>query len=150
MLAGGPAQLYPSVPVQLLERIPDLERRAAIRELGVRAAMIMPMRVGEETLGALTLVSAASGRTFDQDDFAFAQDVALRLATAVQNARLYAEQARVARTLQASLLPEKLPITPGWEAAAAYQAGEHGSDVGGDFYDITPPPATAGSSSSAT
>ena len=40
---------------------------------------------------------------------AFAQDLALRAATAVQNARLYAAQQRVAHTLQASLLPETLP-----------------------------------------
>jgi len=100
--------------------------------------MIVPMRVGEETLGAITLVSADSGRTFDEDDFAFAQDMALRAATAVQNARLYREQARVAHTLQASLLPERLPEHPEWSFAASYQAGERGTDVGGDFYDIAP------------
>src|ERR1700749_1732805 len=100
--------------------------------------MIVPMRVGEETLGAITLISADRGRAFDEDDFAFAQDVALRAATAVQNARLYREQARVARTLQATLLPEHLPATDGWEAGATYQAGERGTEVGGDFYDIAP------------
>ena len=66
----------------------------------------------------------------------FAQDLALRAATAVQNSRLFEEQQRVARTLQASLLPERLPALPGWEIHAAYQAGERGSAVGGDFYDV--------------
>jgi serine phosphatase RsbU (regulator of sigma subunit) len=94
--------------------------------------------VGEETLGAITLISSDSGRTFDEDDFAFAQDIALRAGTAVQNARLYREQARVAHTLQNSLLPERLPEHPDWAAAASYQAGERGTDVGGDFYDIAP------------
>jgi serine phosphatase RsbU (regulator of sigma subunit) len=69
---------------------------------------------------------------------AFAEDLALRAATAIQNARLYTAQERVAHTLQASLLPERLPTLPGWEAKAAYQAGERGADVGGDFYDILP------------
>src|SRR4051812_45305589 len=100
--------------------------------------MLLPMRVGEETVGAITLVSADSGRTFDEDDFAFAQDVALRAGTAVENARLYREQARVAHTLQASLLPERLPEHPEWTTAASYQAGERGTEVGGDFYDIAP------------
>jgi serine phosphatase RsbU (regulator of sigma subunit) len=100
--------------------------------------MIVPMRIGDDTLGAITFVSADSGRTFDDDDFAFAQDLALRAATAVQNARLYEEQARVAHTLQASLLPDRLPEVPGWLGAASYQAGEQGADVGGDFYDIVP------------
>jgi serine phosphatase RsbU (regulator of sigma subunit) len=86
----------------------------------------------------ISLVAAESGRRFDADDLAFAEDLALRAATAVQNARLYAAQERVAHTLQASLLPERLPELPGWERHAAYQAGERGADVGGDFYDIVP------------
>ena len=81
----------------------------------MRSAMAVPMRLGDETLGAITFVAADSGRTFDDDDLAFAQDLALRAATAVQNARLYAEQERVAHTLQASLLPERLPELPGWD-----------------------------------
>ena len=107
--------------------------------------MVVPMRVAEQTLGALTLVTADSGRRFTDDDFAFAQDLALRAATAIQNARLYEAQVRVAHTLQASLLPERLPELPGWGGAASYQAGEQGAEVGGDFYDIVarrrrPPP----------
>jgi PAS domain S-box-containing protein len=136
VLAGGPAELYPVIPERLLEGIADTEELAAVRALGLRAVMIVPMRAGEETLGAITLVSSESGRTFDEDDFQFAQDLALRAGTAVQNARLYADQVRVAHTLQASLLPERLPQPPGWEAAAGYQAGEQGAEVGGDFYDI--------------
>jgi PAS domain S-box-containing protein len=139
VLNGGPPELYPEVPEELLEQsIDDPEQLRTLKEIGIRAGMILPMRVGEETLGAITLISADSGRTFDEDDFAFAQDMALRAATAVQNARLYREQARVAHTLQASLLPEHLPEHPEWTFAASYQAGERGTDVGGDFYDIAP------------
>jgi GAF domain-containing protein len=139
VLRGGPAELYPEVPEELIERsIEDPEQLRMIKSVGIRAVMIVPMRVGEETLGAITLVSADSGRTFDDDDFAFAQDIALRAGSAVQNARLYREQARVAHTLQSSLLPERLPDHADWESAASYQAGERGTDVGGDFYDIAP------------
>jgi serine phosphatase RsbU (regulator of sigma subunit) len=94
------------------------------------------MRAADETLGALTLVTADSGRRFSDTDFEFAQDLALRAATAIQNARLYEEQVRVAHTLQASLLPERLPSLENWTNAASYQAGEKGAEVGGDFYDI--------------
>ncbi len=139
VLRGGPAELYPEVPPELIEQsVEDPEQLETIRAIGIRAGMVLPMRVGEETLGAITLVSAESGRTFDEDDFAFAQDIALRAGTAVQNARLYHEQARVAHTLQDSLLPDRLPEHPDWAAAASYQAGERGTEVGGDFYDITP------------
>jgi PAS domain S-box-containing protein len=137
VLRGGPAELIAEIPDALLEEaIDDPEQLEAIRALGMRSVMIVPMRAGEMTLGALSFVTSESGRRFTEDDFAFAQDLALRAGIAVQNARLYAEQARVATTLQASLLPEELPQVGGWGGAASYQAGEQGSDVGGDFYDI--------------
>jgi PAS domain S-box-containing protein len=139
ILRGGPAELYPQIPDELLvQGAQDEAHLRIIRELGMRSAMAVPMRLGEETLGAITFVAAESGRVYDEDDLLFAQDLALRAATAVENARMYEAQQRVAHTLQASLLPERLPDLPGWEIHAAYQAGERGADVGGDFYDILP------------
>ncbi len=139
ILRGAPAELYSDIPAELIERAArDEEHLELIRQLGMRSGMAVPMRLGGETLGVITLVSAESGRRFEEDDLAFVEDLALRAATAVQNARLYAAQARVAHTLQSSLLPERLPELPGWEAGAAYQAGERDADVGGDFYDILP------------
>src|SRR5918992_460694 len=136
---GGPAELYAEIPDELIAAAArEEDHLRLIREIGMRSAMAVPMRIGDETLGVITLVSAESGRRFDDDDLGFAQDLALRAATAIQNSRLYAVQQRVAQTLQASLLPERLPELPGWEAQAAYQAGERDADVGGDFYDILP------------
>src|SRR5918999_4567042 len=136
---GGRAELYAEIPDELIEAAArDEDHLRLIREIGMRSAMAVPMRIGDETLGVITLVSAESGRRFDEDDLVFAQDLALRAATAIQNSRLYAVQERVAHTLQASLLPERLPELPGWEARAVYQAGERDADVGGDFYDILP------------
>ena len=101
----------------------DEEHLRLIRAVGMRSAMAVPMRIGDETLGAITLVSAESGRRFDEDDLAFAEDLALRAATAVQNARLYAAQERVAHTLQASLLPERLPDAAGLGGARGLPGG---------------------------
>jgi serine phosphatase RsbU (regulator of sigma subunit) len=139
ILRGGPAELYSDIPEALIERAArDEEHLELIRQLGMRSGMAVPMRIAGETLGVITLVSAESGRRFDEDDLAFVEDLALRAATAVQNAHLYAAKERVAHTLQASLLPERLPELPGWETSAAYQAGERDAEVGGDFYDILP------------
>jgi PAS domain S-box-containing protein len=139
IVRGGPAELYSEIPEALIERAArDEEHLELIRALGMRSAMTVPMRIGDETLGVITLVSAESGRRFDEDDLAFVQDLALRAATAVQNARLYAAQERVAHTLQSSLLPERLPEVEGWELKALYQAGERDAEVGGDFYDVLP------------
>ena len=49
-----------------------------------------------------------------------------------------AERAELARTLQESLLPPRLPEIPGLSIAARYVAGGTGVEVLGDFYDIFP------------
>jgi serine phosphatase RsbU (regulator of sigma subunit) len=55
---------------------------------------------------------------------------------ATENALLYAEQRTVAQTLQHSLLPETLPVTPGLAVGARYIAGAAEVDIGGDWYDV--------------
>jgi len=60
------------------------------------------------------------------------EQVKTRLALEESSERI----ARVARTLQASLLPPHLPEIPGLELAAEYCPAGTSSDVGGDFYDV--------------
>jgi serine phosphatase RsbU (regulator of sigma subunit) len=65
-----------------------------------------------------------------------AERLAARLeVSAAENRRLYAEQRGIAQTLQHALLPDRLPQMPGVETSARYEAGEHGVDIGGDWYD---------------
>jgi PAS domain S-box-containing protein len=137
VIRTGRSELYSEISDELLEQA-DLEdeQLRLVREVGLRSAMIVPMRIGERVLGAISFVAAESGRRFDEDDLAFAEGVARRAATAVDNARLYTERNRIAQTLQRSLLPDLLPDLAGWELEASYAAGERGSEVGGDFYDV--------------
>jgi PAS domain S-box-containing protein len=133
----GESLLYTEIPDELLVGAAvDEEHLRLLREVGLRAVLIVPMKVRARTIGALTMVSAESGRTFDRDDLDFAEQIAERAALAVENARLYSERSEVARTLQRSLLPEALPEIPGWEIAALYRPAGHGNEVGGDFYDF--------------
>jgi PAS domain S-box-containing protein len=137
ILSTGESSLYPEIPDHLLvEAAVDAEHLALLRAVGMRAVLIVPMKVQARTIGALTMVSAESRRSFDQGDLEFAEQIAERAALAVENARLYSERSEVARTLQDSLLPEELPEVPGWEIAALYRPAGQGSEVGGDFYDI--------------
>jgi len=92
----------------------------------------------DRTLGVMSFVFSESGRRYTERDIAFLEELAGRAATAIENARLYTERSQVARTLQDSLLPEQLRDVPGWHFAAGYQAGQRGSEVGGDFYDSFP------------
>ena len=136
VLRDGRPQLYAEVTdAMLVAGAQDAEHLAAARRLDIGTVMIVPMRSGGRTLGVMTFVRGR-GRRYDDDDLRFAEDLAGRAATAVENARLYTERSDVAHTLQASLLPEQLPQLPGWRAAADYRAGQAGAEVGGDFYDI--------------
>ena len=137
VLHTGESQLWPHIPDALIvEAAQDEEHLRMIRELGMASAMIVPMRVRDRVLGAISFVSAESGRTFNPGDLRLAEDLALRAATAVENARLYRARSTIAQTLQASLLPPMLPEVPGFEAAALYQAAGEDHEVGGDFYDL--------------
>lgn len=69
----------------------DEEHLGLLRELGSCSAIIAPLNARGRTLGALTLVSAESGRRFGQSDLALAQELAARAALAIDNARLYAQ-----------------------------------------------------------
>jgi PAS domain S-box-containing protein len=133
----GEPQLYTDIPDELLVAAAvDDEHLRLLREVGMRAVVIVPMAIRGRTIGALTMVSAESGRSFDASDLEFAEQIAARAALAVESARLYSERSAIARTLQSSLLPEAIPEIPGWEVAALYRPAGQESDVGGDFYDL--------------
>ena len=67
VLATGESQLWPEIPDALLvEAAQDEEHLRMIRALGMSSAMVVPMRVRERVLGAITFVSAESGKTFNR------------------------------------------------------------------------------------
>jgi hypothetical protein len=120
----------------LVEAAIDDHHLDLLHALGFRSVLIVPMRLRDRTLGALTLVSSESGRVLDEFDLAFAEQIAARATVAIENSRLYSERSTIARTLQQSLLPERLPEIPGYELASIYLPALETSFVGGDFYDV--------------
>ena len=100
------------------------------------SAIVVPLTARGRTLGAMTLATDRSRRTFDADDLALAEELARRCALAVDNARLYGERSHVARTLQGSLVPAQIPRVPGFEVAARFHAAGEDAQVGGDFFDV--------------
>ncbi|HWE11145.1 MAG TPA: SpoIIE family protein phosphatase [Solirubrobacteraceae bacterium] len=122
----------------LIAAAKDDEHLEALRSLGMRAALVVPMTSGGRSIGVLSLVSAESGRSFGEEDVALASELARRAATAVENARLYSERSSIARTLQTSLLPDALPHLPGWRTATLYRPAGDENQVGGDFYEAVP------------
>jgi PAS domain S-box-containing protein len=137
VLQTGEALLYPEISEEmLLAAATDDRHLELLRAVGFRSALIVPMRIGERVLGAMTLVSAESGRVLDQFDLQLAEQTAARAAVAIENSRLYSERSLIAQTLQQSLLPEKLPEIPGYELSSSYLPAIEAGMVGGDFYDV--------------
>ncbi len=131
------AQLVNDItPDMLAAAAQDAEHAQALTEVGMRAALIVPMLAGGRAIGALTLISAESNRRFSPADVELAEELARRAGTAVENARLYTERSHIAGALQAALLPDALPAMPGWAVRSLYRPAGAENWVGGDFYDV--------------
>ncbi len=137
VLRGDDSVVSDDMPDDILRAITSDERhREIFKELHYASHMCVPLAARGRVLGALTLVSAGSGRRFGSSDLALAEEFGRRAALAIDNARLYSERDHVARALQSSLLPPSLPVIPGTRITARYQAAGEGNEVGGDFYHV--------------
>ncbi|HSC91037.1 MAG TPA: ATP-binding protein [Gaiellaceae bacterium] len=72
-----------------------------LRELGIRSYLVVPLVAGGRAFGAISFVLAESGRRYGPSDLALAEELARRAATAIENARLYAEAERRAQAARA-------------------------------------------------
>ncbi|PYQ16670.1 MAG: two-component hybrid sensor and regulator [Acidobacteria bacterium] len=92
VLRTGYPELVSEITDELLaEMAGDAEHLRILRSLGLRSYIIAPLIARGRTLGALTLMTAESGRRYGMSDLAFAENLAGRAALAVDNARLYRE-----------------------------------------------------------
>jgi serine phosphatase RsbU (regulator of sigma subunit) len=136
ILAGGPPILSAHAATKNARAyVHDTELLDLCDELGICSAMYVPLIARDRVLGCLTLVSGRSGRIYDEEDLAFAIDLARRAALVVDNTTLYEREHRIAHQLQASLLPT-LPVVDGLDIAARYVPCDRSAEVGGDFYDV--------------
>jgi serine phosphatase RsbU (regulator of sigma subunit) len=94
------------------------------------------LRKHDRIIGAMQFVNTVGSREFTEDDLALARATASRVASSLENIRLSEGQRTIARTLQASLLPDSLPEVPGVDIGVRYWASGEGTEVGGDFYDV--------------
>jgi len=115
----------------------DEEHLRIARELHLRSGLTVPLVARGRVLGVITWVSAESDRLYGPDDLALAEDLAKRAAIAIDNAELHSQTLAAADQLQHAVLPEALPVVPGWELASYYSPSGR-TEVGGDFYDAIP------------
>lgn len=117
---------------------------AAMRQAGIR--LVVPLVSQGELIGLINLGERMSDQEYSSDDHRLMNDLAtqaapaLRIAQLVQQQKLeavererIAQELRVARLIQQTLLPQELPALAGWGVSAYYQPARA---VGGDFYDF--------------
>lgn len=115
--------------------VPPESATATDADLAPDPAWCFPLRARDRSLGVF-VTGRLRGGAVPRESMELAEDLTRRVALALDNARLYAEQLRATHALQHSLLPPELPEIPGVDLAAAYQAAGEGTEVGGDFYDV--------------
>lgn len=120
---------------------PTLRR---LKEAGVK--VVVPLISQGELIGLLNLGPRRSEQEYSADDRRLLNTLAAQAAPALRVAQLarqqqvearererLAQEMRVARVIQQTLLPKEIPSIPGWKMAAYWQPARA---VSGDFYDF--------------
>ena len=131
-------------PVEIARLQMESPALAEMKDTGV--VICVPLVSQGELIGVLNLGSRRSDQEYSSDDRKLLADLATQAAPAVRVAQLVrqqkleaaerervAQELKVARLIQQTLLPQSLPELTGWGIAAYYQPARA---VGGDFYDF--------------
>lgn len=106
--------------------LPDADLRSDVSGVICRTKVGRPaVYLGTETVPPL-----------DGDELNILRQLGQALALAVDALRAYAEEHAIALTLQRSLLPARIPETPGLVISWRYQPAIDNIEVGGDFYEV--------------
>jgi serine phosphatase RsbU (regulator of sigma subunit) len=133
-LASGRTMTVADVGAAVGRTLPPGEVSDVFWALDPRTAVTLPLAARGRTLGALSIYRSAGRLAADEDDVATAQEVAARVALALDNARLYEQQRRLAEGLQRSLLSAP-PAPDAAEIVVRYRPAVEVAQVGGDWYD---------------
>jgi phosphoserine phosphatase RsbU/P len=116
--------------------------REAATRLRVRAMLLVPLISRGRSIGAVSLNLIQTMRDFSEEDLELCRTIAIQVATALENARLYQmsvtrveQEMEIARSIQANLFPNALPAIPGALLAGRCLPAQ---ETGGDFYDVLP------------
>lgn len=130
VLATGMPAFFPTSE-QIRQAFPEAARWTD----SMGACAFLPLTASGRPVGTCIL-AFAEPHPFTTDERAVLTALGGLLAQALERANLYDSKHRLAHGLQSGLLPRKLPVVPGLEAAARYLPATQDMDVGGDFYDL--------------
>ena len=95
----------------------------------------VPLVAGGELIGLLVVDDPGERRPFAEREVALLEAIAAHAATAVENARVFAAQRRIAESLQQNFIHE-LPEVAGLELGVVAKTASEPELVGGDFSDV--------------
>lgn len=116
---------------------------------GTTGILIVPLLARGQVIGTIGMPARRPDQEFSETEIALAATIASQIASAVENARLYASTEKaldiaerdleIGRNIQSGFFPEALPTVSGWEISARFRAARQ---VAGDFYDSFRLPGT--------
>lgn len=150
VVATGQSEIYPFIPAELLETAAVNEDHLAIlRRLGLTSAIVVPLTGHDGVVGALSLIHAESGRRYSEEDFAFLEAVAARVAVALDTAAAFEQQSErladvtlVAEAAQRAILAPPPARTGPVALSARYRSAAVEAQVGGDLYEVVRGPSS--------
>lgn len=122
-------------PVAIDDAIADPRvNKELASSVGARAMLMVPLIVHGQVAGIATFNHTAPV-VFSDARFDFADKLVSVISLALENAKLYERERRIADTLQEAILapPEEIP---GVEVSYLYRPASTTANVGGDFYDL--------------
>jgi len=99
VLQTGRTEIFPIITEEMVAgSAQDSEHLRMLRQVGFTSQMTVPMLARGHVMGAISFVSAESGRIYDPSDIPIAEDLARSAALAVDNARSFlAAQREISR-----------------------------------------------------
>ncbi len=122
---------------------PEIDRKTGYR---TRCLLTVPLIGNDEKLVGVMQLLNKQGGVFEEQDERIATALAAQCAVALQRAQLIQAQIKkqklerdlaLARDIQQGVLPEVMPVLPGYDLAGYSQPAE---ETGGDIYDAAPLP----------
>ena len=107
VLRTGMPELVPQVSDSFLEKLAESPAHLKLlRELNPCSLMLVPLIARGRTLGMIWLAQSDSGRSYDADDLAVAEELARRAAAAIDNAFLHRDSKDARREAEQRALHE--------------------------------------------
>ena len=131
-------QVVDDDPARVVLAVPD----RLVQALQLQLPVVVPLRGRTELVGALLVDGRTEELLLSQRRLNILNGIASQASTSFESVQLLADLAMrqvleheldLAREIQKSFLPDRCPVVPGYQLAAAWRSARR---VGGDFYDF--------------